>query len=247
MRLTREVHLVGSGAGGFHLTDAYDCHVYLVDGGGEAALVDAGIGAATDEILANVAEAGVAPAAIRYLVLTHAHPDHAGGAAGLRERLPALEVAASPAVAEWVRAADEKATSVEVGKRADFYPPDFVFAACAVEHELADGDRLAVGSLALEVVETPGHSDGHLSFLLRTEDGVALFGGDLVFFGGQISLAANWDCRIPAYAASMAKLRDAGVDALLPGHHFVTLRGGQGHIDAANRLFERGFVPRSVV
>ena len=32
MRLTPEVHLVGSGAGGFHLTDAYDCHVCLVDG-----------------------------------------------------------------------------------------------------------------------------------------------------------------------------------------------------------------------
>jgi hydroxyacylglutathione hydrolase len=247
VRLTPRVHLVGSGAGGFHLTDAYDCHVYLVDGGIEAALVDAGIGTATDEILANVAAAGVALDAIRSLVLTHAHPDHAGGAAGLRERLPALEVAASPAVAGWVRTGNEEAMSVEAGKRADFYPPDYRFAACEVERELAEGDRLAVGSLELEVIETPGHSDGHLSFLLHADDAVTLFGGDLVFFGGQVSLEAIWDCRIPAYAASMGKLRDANVDALLPGHHFVTLREGQRHIDAANRLFERGFVPKSVV
>jgi hydroxyacylglutathione hydrolase len=247
VRLTPQVHLVGSGAGGFHLTDAYDCHAYLVDGGTEAALVDAGIGAATDEILANVAGAGVALDAVRSLVLTHAHPDHAGGAARLRERLPALEVSASPEVAGWVRTGDEDAMSVEAGKRAEFYPRDYHFAACDVERELAEGDRLAVGSLALEVVETPGHSDGHLSFLLYTDDAVTLFGGDLVFFGGQVSLEATWDCRIPAYAASMGKLRGASVDALLPGHHFVTLRDGQRHIDAANRLFERGFVPKSVV
>jgi hydroxyacylglutathione hydrolase len=247
VRLTPHVHLVGSGAGGFHLTDAYDCHVYLVDGGGEAALVDAGIGAATDEIVANIAAAGVAPEAVRHLLLTHAHPDHSGGAAALRERVPRLEVAASAAVAEWVGGADEEAMSLEAGKRAEFYPPDFRFSACEVERDLAEGDRLAVGSLELEVVETPGHSDGHLSFLLEAEGAVTLFGGDLVFFGGQVSLEANWDCRVADYAASMAKLRDAGVAALLPGHHFVTLREGQRHIDAANRLFERGFVPKSVV
>ncbi|HEV3407667.1 MAG TPA: MBL fold metallo-hydrolase [Gaiellaceae bacterium] len=247
MRLTRQVHLVGSGAGGFHLTDAYDCHVYLVYGGREAALIDAGMGAGTDEILANVRAAGVALDDVRLLLLTHAHPDHAGGAARLRERLPRLEVAASSAVAGWVRAGDEEAMSVEAGKRAEFYPPDYRFAACDVERELAEGDRVAVGSLELEVVETPGHSDGHLGFLLRNDDMVALFSGDLVFFGGQVSLEANWDCSIPAYAASVGKLRDAQVDALFPGHHFVTLREGQRHIDAANRLFDRGFVPPSVV
>jgi hydroxyacylglutathione hydrolase len=165
----------------------------------------------------------------------------------LRERLPALEVTASRAVAGWVRTGDEDAMSLEAGRRAEFYPPDYRFAACEVEREVAEGDRLAVGSLELEVVETPGHSDGHLGFLLQGEDTVTLFSGDLVFFGGQVSLEANWDCRIPAYAASMAKLRGASVDALLPGHHFVTLRDGQRHIDAANRLFERGFVPKSVV
>jgi hydroxyacylglutathione hydrolase len=53
MRLTPEVHLVGSGDSGFGLTDPFDCHVYLLDGGSEAALVDAGIGTGVDEILAN--------------------------------------------------------------------------------------------------------------------------------------------------------------------------------------------------
>ncbi len=247
MRLTPEVHLVGSGDSGFGLTDPFDCHVYLLDGGSEAALVDAGIGTGVDEILAN-ARAALAPSTrIRSLLLTHAHADHAGGAALARDRNAGLRVLASREVAGWVRTGDEQAMSVEMGKRAEFYPADFRFAACAVEGELADGDRIAVGDLAVDVIETPGHADGHLGYLVTAPSGRILFSGDLVFFGGRISLENTWDCRIQAYAASMGKLRGAGIDALLPGHHFVSATNGQRHIDAANRLFERGFVPKSVV
>ena len=247
MRLTAEIHLVASGSGGFDLTDPCDCHVYLVDGGNEAALVDSGIGTGVDAILANVEAAGVRPERIRSLLLTHAHPDHSGGAAALRERLPHLTVMASPEVAGWVRAGDEEAMSLEIGKRSDFYPADFRFAPCPVERELVEGDRVDIGRLALEVVESPGHADGHLSFLASSAGRTSLFGGDLVFFDGQISLENTWDCRIQQYSASMRKLAGARIDALFPGHHFVSLNDGQRHIDAANRLFERGFVPRSVV
>ena len=59
MRLTERVHLVGSGRTGFNISDPYDCHVYLVDGGSELARIGT-------------------------ILLTHAHADHAGWAAGLR-------------------------------------------------------------------------------------------------------------------------------------------------------------------
>ncbi|MFO1541441.1 MAG: hypothetical protein ACKOTZ_13530 [Chloroflexota bacterium] len=52
MQLTERIHLVGSGVWGFGLTDRADCHVYLVDGGTEAALIDAGAGVDTPAILA---------------------------------------------------------------------------------------------------------------------------------------------------------------------------------------------------
>ena len=44
MRLTRSVYLVGGGTLAFGLSDDYDCHVYVIDGGEEMALVDAGAG-----------------------------------------------------------------------------------------------------------------------------------------------------------------------------------------------------------
>ena len=247
MRLTPDVHLLGSGDSGFGLSDPYDCHVYLVDGGGEAALVDAGCGSGVDTVLGNADAAGIARSDIRYLLLTHAHPDHSGGAARLKALLPHLEVLASPPVAGWVGHADEDAMSLAAGKRAEFYPADYRFSACPVDRDLRDGDTVAVGVLELTCLETPGHAYGHLSYLCRGGDRSVLFCGDLLFYGGQISLENNWDCRVQDYAASLGKLSGLAVDALLPGHHSISLSRGQRHIDRAHKMFENGFVPRSVV
>ena len=137
--------------------------------------------------------------------------------------------------------------SLEIGKRAEFYPAEFRFPACPVDGELSGGDVVRVGDLELRAVDTPGHALGHLAFLGDLDGPTVLFAGDLVFYGGRVSLENTWDCNIQQLAASMGKLRDAGIDALLPGHHGVSLREGQRHVDTANRRFDRGFVPPSVV
>ena len=59
MRLTKDICLVGGGNSGFGLSAPLDCHVYVIDGGSEAAIVDAGMGGkygATEQILANIEE-----------------------------------------------------------------------------------------------------------------------------------------------------------------------------------------------
>lgn len=246
MQLTPSIHLVGSGSMGFDLTDALDCHVYLFDGGSEAALIDAGAGPGVASILENVVAAGVAIEKVRYLLLTHAHTDHAGGAAELKKRLPHIEIISSSPAAQWVRTADERAISLDMGKRAGFYPPDYRFMPCPVDLEVREGDRVSLGAIDLEVIDSPGHCDGHLCFKGTVDGRTVLLGGDLIFFGGQVSLQNIWDCRISEYGMSMQKLRGKAIDVLLPGHLSVSLRDGQRHIDAANDLFERVFVPRSI-
>jgi glyoxylase-like metal-dependent hydrolase (beta-lactamase superfamily II) len=231
---------------GFDLSDTFDCHVYLLDGGSEAALIDAGAGYATDAILSCVDAAGVERERVHYLLLTHGHADHAGGAARLRERLPWIEVIASPPVASWLRAGDEAAISLDMGKRAGFYPPEYRFCPCETGREMREGDSIEVGDVSLAAIETPGHSDGHLCFRGKIDGRTVLLGGDLVFYGGQISLQNIWDCRIQDYAASLSKLRGAGIDTLLPGHLSLSLQRGQRHIDAANDLFDRIYVPKAI-
>jgi glyoxylase-like metal-dependent hydrolase (beta-lactamase superfamily II) len=61
VQLAERIHLVGSGSFGFDLTDPYDCHVYLLDGGSELALVDVGAGMGAERIVANVERAGFDP------------------------------------------------------------------------------------------------------------------------------------------------------------------------------------------
>jgi hydroxyacylglutathione hydrolase len=246
MQLTPEIHLVASGSGGFDLTDPYDCNCYLVVSEGQAAIVDTGIGSDVEALVANVAAAGCAEEAVRYILLTHAHPDHAGGAAALAERLPWARVLASAEAARWVAEADEGAMSLEAGRRAEFYPRDYRFEACPQVEPAGDGDRLRVGGLTLEAIATPGHAAGHLAFLVDAPSS-ACFAGDLVFYGGEISLESNWDCSLQDYARSVRRLAERPFEAFLPGHHSFSVRRGHRHVQAAARRFEQGFVPRSVV
>ena len=246
VQLLEDVHLVGSGWSGFGITDPFDCNVYLIDGGDRAVLVDAGIGPRTDDMVAEVARV-VDLSKVGHLILTHAHPDHSGGAWRWRKTLPDVRIVASHAVARWVRTADERAMSLEMGKRAEFYPPEFRFTRCPVDLEVADGDSIRAGAMELLIVDTPGHAAGHISVVCRSKDRKLLFCGDVVFFGGLISLVNNWDCRIQDYAMSLSKLASLEVDALFPGHHSVDLSRGSRHIDRAHRLFGQGFVPKSLV
>lgn len=243
MQLEERIHLVGSGSYGFDLTDPYDCHIYLVDGGSELALVDVGAGMGAAEVIANVRRAGFDPAAIRHVLCTHAHGDHAGGAARMRAHLPHASFAASRYVAELVRAGDELGTSLGVAKAAGIYPPDYTLEPCPVDGELADGDRVSIGDLVLECIETPGHAGGHLSFLLEREGRRTLFAGDLVFHGGTILLQSIHDCSLEALVSSLRRLRGLAIDALLPGHLAFSLRNGQRHIEAANAVLDRLLIP----
>jgi hydroxyacylglutathione hydrolase len=245
MQLTEQVYLVGSGAAGFSLTHAGDCHVYLIDGGGEVALVDAGTGLGAAEILDNIRGHGFDLADVRSLFLTHLHADHAGGAARLRQALPNVRVMAAQVGADWLRQGDERAISLDMGKQGGYYAPEYRFEPCPVAVELSDGQTVAVGDLQVEVIDVPGHSQGHVALLMRDAGLTYLFSGDALFFGGKIFLQSIWDCDLQAHLRSIRRLVGLGVDVLLPGHGSISLRDGQRHIDAAAGWIDRCLVPPS--
>ena len=247
MRLADRIHLVGSGTMGFDLTDPYDCHIFLIDGGGELALIDVGAGMGAEQVLEHVRADGFDPARIRQIVLTHAHVDHAGGAARFRELLGGPALLCSHAIAGFVRDGDERGVSLDVAKKAGFYPEEYALEPCPVDGELADGDEIRVGDLALTVLETPGHADGHVSLLLERGEERLLFGGDVVFFGGTILLQNTWDCRLPEQIRSLRRLRELEITGLLPGHLTLSLKNGQRHVERANEALDRLLIPNQMV
>jgi glyoxylase-like metal-dependent hydrolase (beta-lactamase superfamily II) len=144
---------------------AHAFNVHLVGG----VLVDAGTRHATHRILR-----GLDGATVHALAVTHAHADHQGASAALRERL---------GVPFWGPAAERDA--LERGDLRAMAPDNAIVRwqlrhwagpAVAVDRALAEGDELDAGFVALE---TPGHSPGHLSYW-REEDRT-LVAGDVLF------------------------------------------------------------------
>jgi len=246
MRLTERVYLVGGGTLAFGLSEAADCHVYLIDGGGELALLDAGAGITIEPIIENIRFDGLDPARLRYLLLTHAHADHAGAAALWRARF-GVDVLASPQAAEYLLNGDEERISLAIAKRGGLYPADYVFRPCEVLRVLSDGDSFAFGDLRLRAFETPGHCSGMLSFLLDDHGRRCLFTGDTVFHGGRILVSNLWDCNIQEYAASIRKLAQLDFEALLPGHLAIALRDGSRHVRQAQQTLDRLAMPPNII
>jgi glyoxylase-like metal-dependent hydrolase (beta-lactamase superfamily II) len=248
MRLTSDLYVVGGGRFGFGLSGILDCHVFVIDGGTELALVDPGLGLNRDFdlVLDNIRADGLDPKAIRKLILTHYHCDHIGAACEAQQRLDA-EVITSKFSAPVVRNADEKAVALDIAKAAGFYPQDYHLPPCPVHRELVEGDIVKVGNLSLQTWETPGHCDGHLSFLMTGGDRTYLLGADLVFWGGRILLQNIPDCRIDAYADSVLKVAKLDFDALVPGHLQISLRFGKEHVDKAAQAFRQLGVPPNLL
>lgn len=249
MRITDEVYLVGGGVTlAFGLSEDPDCHVYLINGGDELALVDCGMaaGASLDRISANIEGEGLDVGRLRKLLLTHYHMDHAGGAARFRERY-GLEVLAPRGAAAALRVGDERAVALDAAKAAGFYDPAYRFEPVVIDRELDEGDRVRVGNLELEVFDTPGHCDGHASLLLHGRDRRYLFAGDAVFAGGRVVLQNIHDCSIQRSADSILKLAGLDFDAFLPGHGTIVLDGGALHAKLAATACRQLFVPSNLV
>ncbi|MGS2616654.1 MBL fold metallo-hydrolase [Micromonospora sp. LZ34] len=150
----------------------------LADDDGSVTLVDCGVKRAPARIVRGLAAIGRTPADVTRIVLTHAHADHAGGAAELARRTGA-PVAAHAADVGYVQAGQVPPRDPAVtGARLFARLPGGRFPAVEVAQPLADGDLLPVGG-GLRVVHTPGHSPGHVSLL--HEPTRVLITGDALF------------------------------------------------------------------
>ncbi len=241
MKICDRVYIVGSGDAGFSISHYRDCTVFLVDGGSELALIDAGIGEDYTKIIDNIRKEGFDPKKVNKILLTHGHADHSGGAWALSRALDA-EVFAAADTARFVTDGDVHAIALFEAKQARAYEQAYEFHACPVT-PLDDEADIHVGDLTLKLLETPGHCDGHASYYSEHDGRRILFGGDLVFPFGRVILQNIWDCRIPEHAKSMNRIKALKINSLFCAHAGFMLERGYKAVEAACEAFDGLGVP----
>jgi hydroxyacylglutathione hydrolase len=168
-------------------------------------LIDTGVATAEPIILDHIRTSGRTPVNIAGIILTHSHPDHIGSAKALQEASDCM-VAAHSAERNWIEDTDLQARERPV--------PGFhslVKGPVKVGRILKEGDVIETGKgCHLEVIETPGHSPGSISLLLR-EQGI-LFCGDAVPLPGEMPIYED----AAASEASISRLKKIkGINFLL--------------------------------
>jgi glyoxylase-like metal-dependent hydrolase (beta-lactamase superfamily II) len=151
----------------------------FVDDDGSVTLVDTGLRSAPPKLVTGLAAMGKRPADVTRIVLTHTHPDHAGGAAEM-ERQTGAPIAVHTDDVRYAESGTSPSPdrSSLAGRLFERLAPGDSWTPFAVTDHLTDGQVLPVGG-GLRVVATPGHSPGHISLL--HERSRVLVTGDAIF------------------------------------------------------------------
>jgi glyoxylase-like metal-dependent hydrolase (beta-lactamase superfamily II) len=156
---------------GMYDVDAYGA-VYLLDAE-QPALVDTGIGTHYDRILDLLEYADVDPSELAYIVPTHVHLDHAGGAGFLAQECENATVAVHENGARHLEDPSRlwEGTRQAVGDQFEFYTEPEPVPAERIQ-ELADGDVIDLGDHELRAHHAPGHAPHQHVFFDPANDAV---------------------------------------------------------------------------
>lgn len=144
--------------------DHFDA-AYLLVGNGRGAFIDCGTSHSLPNLLAAVERAGLGVDAIDWLILTHVHLDHAGGAGALMQRLPNARLLLHPRGApHMIDPARLVAGATAVYGEAEMARSYGRIVPVAAERVVVaeDGHRLSLGGRELLCIDTPGHARHHL-------------------------------------------------------------------------------------
>ncbi|KRR24001.1 subclass B3 metallo-beta-lactamase [Bradyrhizobium retamae] len=185
---------------------------YLITSPQGHILVDTVMPESTEQIKANIEKLGFKITDVKYLLNTHAHIDHTGGLAEMKQASGGQMVAGE---------ADKPL--LEGG----YYPgaqedTALAFPPVKVDRTVREGDRVTVGDITLTARETPGHSPGCTSWAFSVKEGDATR-SVLIFCSGTVALnrlAGNptYSGIVTDYRKTFARAKDIKPDVLLAPH-----------------------------
>ena len=186
-----------------------NCFIVRRQGADSALIIDPGDEA--DRLLAAVSELGIET--VEAILLTHTHFDHIGAVAPVARATrapvycPALETQVLANIMDYVP-----------------WPGFGPFESYEADHTVAGGETLELAGLTVEVLFTPGHSPGHVTYAITDED--ALFSGDVLFQGsvGRVDLpGGDWPTLLGSIESLLERFPEEAT--VYPGHMGITTLG----------------------
>jgi glyoxylase-like metal-dependent hydrolase (beta-lactamase superfamily II) len=153
---------------------------YLLQDGGECALIDTGTSQGVPGLLAHLAARGLSAEQVRYVIPTHVHLDHAGAAGSMMAAFPRAQLLIHPRGARHMAdPAKLIASAVQVygEPRFEALYGEILPVPAARIREMADGERVRLGRRELEFRHTRGHANHH--FCLWDAASQGWFSGDM--------------------------------------------------------------------
>ena len=206
---------------GVHALALGPVNVFLIEDGPHLTVIDTGYERSDQAILEAARSLGKQARDITNIVVTHCHPDHAGGLAALQRATGALV---------WMHRADAEVVRGNTPMLRSTPTPGLLnqvlfrmliknvpasVPPAVVAHEVGDNDVLPVAS-GLRAIHVPGHSAGHLAFVLE-RDGGLLFAADACSNVVGLAYSIVYDDLAEA-RRSLAKLATEQVSAVCFGH-----------------------------
>ena len=153
--------------------------IHLIEDSGEVAIVDCAHNDSWPQVEAALAKIGRKPEDVRWLILTHVHLDHAGGAGFYMSKLPNAKLIVHDRGARHMIDPSKLYAGVEVVYGKDtakkLYGDLLPISETRVQIG-RHGDTLALGQRTLEILDTPGHARHHISIVDHAAKGI--FSGD---------------------------------------------------------------------
>ncbi len=227
-------------------TPSYPAYLSMGDVG---MIIEGGIGATFTTIVDQIKELGIKPERIKYIALTHTHPDHIGAVPHLKKLWPHLKIVAGQVatkllkseemIKELVRVDGVISEILMIKGDIEEWPPELQNPVFEVDMVVKEGDRLDLGSgIIWTIYDTPGHSSCHIS-LYNQSEGILIVGDAAGLYNPEKNLFwPNYFDSLEAYCNSIRKLSalPAQVDAL--SHHGIIIGEVRRHLQKAIKSTE---------
>jgi len=180
-----------------------------------------------DQLVANLGKAGINLADIKYVLMTHGHFDHVGGAAKLKPLLTNAKFVMTKT--GWDEAMESARASESTPLRWSMIPQDVV---------VKDGDVTQLGGNSFAVFETPGHTAGTASYTFDVKDGASTYRA--ISIGGLGLNAIKNSKQVEVFIASLDRLNGMVREQIQPVVVHITPHGfANGLTEARDRLAAR--------